>query len=183
MKKRSPSRVGRPSSAGLAGSTFLASSPAGRSERFDFDPSKTWRRRRCEEIRVLSATERRYLLDLLAQIEASRGALSDELSISMRHVATSGLRRSARALSLLVERGMLVLSNKDGKLRGFLTEEGCRLINQWFAAQPPNFITRFPRLYRELGLCTDNLDSGATEHGVLRTQFSRKKGGCRARRG
>jgi hypothetical protein len=125
--------------------------PASASRRFTFDPSKTWRRRRCEEIRVLSAMERRYLLDLLAQIEVSGGCLDDELFISVRRVTATGSQRTAKPLSLLVRRGLLALSTKDGKLHGAFTENGRKLIHRWFATKPPDFTTRYPRLYRELG--------------------------------
>lgn len=138
----------RPTTPGMTSSV----APASASIRFTFDPSETWRRRRCEEIRVLSAMERRYLLDLLARIEASGGGLGDELFISVRRVTATGLRRTARPLSLLVERGVLALSSKDGKLRGAFTENGRNMIHRWFATKPPDFTTRYPRLYRELGL-------------------------------
>ena len=170
MKKRSCSRTGRPSFATPAGRTFLASPRAGTPRRSAFDPSKTWRRRRCEEILLLSAMERRYLLDLLAQIEASGCALSDEIFISARRVAGTASRRSARSLCLLVERGVLELSGKDDKLRAFITQDGRQLIRRWFAAKPPDFIKRFPRLYRALGFCKGELDGASPERVDRRTE-------------
>lgn len=138
----------------------------GAPERFEFDPANTWRRRRREEMRVLSAMERRYFMDLLAQIEASGGRLSDELFVSARRVMATGLRRSARPLGLLVERGLLVVSNEDDKLRCFITREGCELIRRWLGAKPPDFLKRFPRLYRELGLCEAKPEGGEEARGV-----------------
>ena len=129
-------------------------------KRFEFDPANTWRRRRCEEMRLLSATERRYFMDLLTQIEASGARLSDEIFVSARRVMGTGLRRSAKPLGLLVERGLLVVSNKDDKLRCFITREGYELIRRWFGAKPPDFLKRFPRLYRELGLCEAEPEGG-----------------------
>ena len=117
----------------------LISSPAGVSERSAFDPSKTWRRRRCEEIRVLSALERRYLLDFLAQIEAADGYLSDELFVASRRMAATGSRRTAKPLSLLVKRGLPAVSTKDGKPQGAFTKKGRHLIRRWFATKPPDF--------------------------------------------
>jgi hypothetical protein len=120
---------------------------------FEFDPAKTWRRRRCDEIRVLSAMERRYLLDLLTQIEASSGTLGDELFISARRVAGTELRRSARPLTLLVQRRLLIVSNENSDMRALITREGRELIHRWFATSPPDFSKRFPLLYHEMGVC------------------------------
>jgi hypothetical protein len=94
--------------------------------------------------------ERRYLLDLLAQIEAADGDLGDELFVASRRMAATGSRRTAKPLSLLVKRGMLAVSTKDGTLRGVLTKDGCRLIHGWFATKPPDFTKRFPRLCHQL---------------------------------
>ncbi len=168
----------------LAAGASWALSPAGTWKRSGFDPSKTWRHRRREEIRALSAIERRYLLYLLAQIEASRGTLSNELFISARRMAGTGSRRLAEPLALIVERGVLVLSTKDVKLRGFVTEDSRQLIHRWFAAQPPDFIKkRFPWLYRELGLCGDEVDGAAAKQGVRRTESRGKNQRCRLRPG
>lgn len=120
--------------------------------RFEFDPAKTWRRRRCDEIHVLSAMERRYLLDLLAQIEASSGTLGDELFVSARRVTGTELRRSARPLGLLVQRRLIIVSDENSEMRALITREGRELIRRWFATNPPDFSKRFPLLYRELGL-------------------------------
>ena len=123
--------------------------------RFEFDPAETWRRRRSEETRVLSAMERRYLLNFLAQIEASSGTLGDELFVSARRVAGTELRRSARPFVMLVQRGLLIVSNENGEMRALITREGRELIHRWFATNPPDFSKRFPLLYRELGLAED----------------------------
>ena len=131
-------------------------------KRFEFDPANTWRRRSREECRVLSAMERRYLLDLLAQLESSGGTLSDELFVAARRVRGTDSRRSAKPLGLLVERGLLATSGRGDKLRGFITPKGHELIRGWFASKPPDFLKRFPRLYRELWLCVD----GATDVSV-----------------
>lgn len=134
-----------------------SSSPQTRSalKRFEFDPANTWRRRSREECRVLSAMERRYLLDLLTQLESSGGKLSDELFVAARRVGGTDSRRPARPLALLAERGLLATSSRGDKLRGFITPKGHELIRSWFASKPPDFLKRFPRLYRELRLCDD----------------------------
>ena len=122
-------------------------------KRFEFDPAKTWRRRRREECRVLSAMERRYVLDLLAQIELSGGELNDELFVAARRFKGTDARRTARPLGLLVKRGLLATSAKGGKLQCCITPKGHDVIRAWFASKPPDFIKRFPRIYRELRLC------------------------------
>jgi hypothetical protein len=127
-------------------------------KRFEFDPAKTWRRRRRDECRVLSAMERRYLLDLVAQIELSGGGLSDELFVAARRVRGTDSRRTARPLGLLVKRGLLATSAKGDKLQGSITPKGHDVIRTWFASKPPDFIKRFPRIYRELRLCDDGAE-------------------------
>ncbi|GAB2295009.1 hypothetical protein Dimus_029197 [Dionaea muscipula] len=96
-------------------------------KRFEFDPANTWRRRRSEETRI----------------EASGGRLSDELFVSARRMMGTGLRRSAKSLGLLVERGLLVVSNEDDKLRCFITREECELIRRWLGAKPQIFSSDF----------------------------------------
>lgn len=128
-------------------------------KRFEFDPANTWRRRRREECRVLSAMERRYVLDLLAQIELSGGELSDEFFVAARHFKGTDARRTARPLGLLVKRGLLATSAKGDKLQCFITPKGHDVIRAWFASKPPDFIKRFPLIYRELRLC----DAGAED--------------------
>jgi hypothetical protein len=90
-------------------------------KRFEFDPATTWRRRRRDEISILSAMERRYLLDLLAQIEAGTGTLSDELRISGRRMSRTGACRPARPLALLLRRGLIVVTNENGNVRAVIT--------------------------------------------------------------
>ena len=127
-------------------------------KRFEFDPAKTWRRRRRDECRVLSAMERRYLLDLVAQIELSGGGLSDELFVAVRRVTGTDSWRTARPLGLLVKSGLLATSAKGDKLQCFITPKGHDVIRTWFASKPPDFIKRFPRIYRELRLCDDGAE-------------------------
>jgi hypothetical protein len=146
----------------------LSRTSTGALRRLEFDPAKTWRLRRSEEIRVLSAMERRFLLNLLAQIEASSGTLGDELFISARRVAGTELRRSARSLALMVQRGLLIVSNQNGELRALITREGRELIHRWFAANPPDFNKRFPLLYRELGLAESIQEGAAVDSRNLR---------------
>lgn len=122
-------------------------------KQLEFDPANTWRRRRREECRVLSAMERRYLLDLVAQIESSGGGLNDELFVAARRFKGTDARRTARPLDLLVKRGLLATSAKGDKLQCCITPKGHDVIRAWFASRPPDFIKRFPRIYRELRLC------------------------------
>ena len=163
LKKRSRSRAGLLSFSSPAGRKPLASCPAGASKPLEFDPSATWRRRRRDAIRVLSAMERRYLLDLVAHIEASGGSIGDEVFVSARRVVSTGTPRTARSLSLLVGRGVLALSTRDGRLRSVITEAGRQLLRRWFATKPPDFTKRFPRLYQEFRSRKDDFDGSCDE--------------------
>jgi len=107
--------------------------------------------------------ERRYLLDLVAEIKASGGSIGDEVFVSARRMVTTGTCRTARPLSGLVERGVLALSTRDGRLRGVITEAGCQLLRRWFATKPPDFTKRFPRLCREFRSRKDGFDGSCDE--------------------
>jgi hypothetical protein len=102
--------------------------------------------------------ERRYLLDLVAQIELSGGGLSDELFVAVRRVRGTDSRRTARPLGLLVKRGLLATSAKGDKLQCFITPKGHDVIRTWFASKPPDFLKRFPRIYHKLRLCHDETE-------------------------